>query len=937
MRPPDENHSYGYGKAVRSPDFDVAFDGDGSKKRFRLACEPVLSGDGRLPRANCRLFLFRPVLEQVLAGMRFVSLYFRGRTRRRLASLLLFVLPAMSQQYTSRILSSPPVAVLNGTSTGQQVGIDNGGHATLLTGDADTAIDLHPVAYPWSMATATDGVDQCGYVFTGTSLQAMKWSGSAATAAPLSNLSSACLATHGGQQVGFAEFLYGCCTVGAPLFLQTHAFLWSGGVATDLAAVYDYSRALGVRNGQQVGYGWFKSLNVAYPYDTDSYETGRALMWTGTAASIALLHPAGYASSQALATTGVEQGGWATDAATLSRHAVLWSGAGAITKPSLFTIMPSGFLGANPSVWLTSGTPGIALDLHPAGYTDTRINALNDLQQVGDGWVGAPGAVGSVRHALVWSGIAASVIDLNQFLPPGYTHAIATGIDASGNVVGYAYNTPLASSSVVRTVPVPSDAVAVLFTPSPLPAATVSALTLSPANPLPGTTLQGTVSLNGPAPAGGLALNFQSSDAALLAVPAPVVILQGQSSATFSTTVGGASLQVPTIAKLLASDGAASRSAGVVVTPAVNIASVSVDAVEGGFFTTGTVTLKIPAQFGGALVTVTLGNPALAGLVDSLTNSVTVPAGATTANFRVSTASVSAVTSTTVSASLNGQTVSSTVSLSPAPPVAVSTISIPTIVGGQSAAGTVTVNNYPRNPGGIVISLTSGDTKTLQVPAMVTIPQYAFTATFPVTTTVVTGAKGVSVKAASGASNVTATVTVVPIPAITIVQADYLTDTHTLKVAAATTATNPALTYGTDPLGPPIGTLAFELGAYRATTTAVLTAPAFVLVWSTDGGTATLAVTQKLSIGGGGGTTSTFKLTVSKNGKGVVSSNPAGIACGASGGGCSLAFAGTTSVTLTAVPDAGSSWTGWGGACSGTATTCTVVMTADKSVTALFK
>ena len=99
------------------------------------------------------------------------------------------------------------------------------------------------------------------------------------------------------------------------------------------------------------------------------------------------------------------------------------------------------------------------MDLNPLGYNDSRISAMTATQQVGDGWVGPMGAIGSVRHALVWSGTADSVVDLNQFLPAGYTHAVATGIDANGNVVGYAYNTP------VYGLAVPPDAIAVVFAP----------------------------------------------------------------------------------------------------------------------------------------------------------------------------------------------------------------------------------------------------------------------------------------------------------------------------------------------------------------------------------------------------------------------------------------------------------------------------------------
>jgi hypothetical protein len=68
-------------------------------------------------------------------------------------------------------------------------------------------------------------------------------------------------------------------------------------------------------------------------------------------------------------------------------------------------------------------------------------------------------------------------------------------------------------------------------------------------------------------------------------------------------------------------------------------------------------------------------------------------------------------------------------------------------------------------------------------------------------------------------------------------------------------------------------------------------------------------------------------------GSGSVTSVPAGIDCGAV---CSASFAHGTSVTLTAVAAAGSSFAGWGGACSGTASTCTVSMTEARGVVATF-
>jgi phospholipase C len=75
-----------------------------------------------------------------------------------------------------------------------------------------------------------------------------------------------------------------------------------------------------------------------------------------------------------------------------------------------------------------------------------------------------------------------------------------------------------------------------------------------------------------------------------------------------------------------------------------------------------------------------------------------------------------------------------------------------------------------------------------------------------------------------------------------------------------------------------------------------------------------------------------FSLTVSTSGSGIVSSTPAGINCGTT---CSASFAAGSSVTLTATPAAGDSFSGWSGACSG-AGKCTVVLNADTTVGAAF-
>lgn len=78
-----------------------------------------------------------------------------------------------------------------------------------------------------------------------------------------------------------------------------------------------------------------------------------------------------------------------------------------------------------------------------------------------------------------------------------------------------------------------------------------------------------------------------------------------------------------------------------------------------------------------------------------------------------------------------------------------------------------------------------------------------------------------------------------------------------------------------------------------------------------------------------------FPLAAQKSGtgQGTVTSNISGIDCGAT---CTARFEGGLTVQLTAAPASGSSFTGWAGACAGSAPTCNVTLDAAASTTATF-
>jgi uncharacterized repeat protein (TIGR03803 family) len=77
------------------------------------------------------------------------------------------------------------------------------------------------------------------------------------------------------------------------------------------------------------------------------------------------------------------------------------------------------------------------VDLNPSGYTSSYATGISGSQQVGYG----TSPDGNI-HALLWSGTAASTMDLHSLLSTNYgMFSVAAGIDANGDIVGYAYNT----------------------------------------------------------------------------------------------------------------------------------------------------------------------------------------------------------------------------------------------------------------------------------------------------------------------------------------------------------------------------------------------------------------------------------------------------------------------------------------------------------------
>jgi hypothetical protein len=79
-----------------------------------------------------------------------------------------------------------------------------------------------------------------------------------------------------------------------------------------------------------------------------------------------------------------------------------------------------------------------------------------------------------------------------------------------------------------------------------------------------------------------------------------------------------------------------------------------------------------------------------------------------------------------------------------------------------------------------------------------------------------------------------------------------------------------------------------------------------------------------------------LRVTLTGPGEGTVTSSPPGIDCPTANSPCDAPYFANQTVTLTAAPDSGWAFGGWGGPCSGTGTTCQVSMSQAQSVTADF-
>lgn len=193
------------------------------------------------------------------------------------------------------------------------------------------------------------------------------------------------------------------------------------------------------------------------------------------------------------------------------------------------------------------------------------------------------------------------------------------------------------------------------------PAPAITALTVDP-NEIPSVDFaEATVTLDKPAPEGGVKVFLSTDEGFLLNVPSWVVVEEGQTAATFEVNTGWSEANASaTIRAELG--GVVSTSVTILAAPAY-LAGVDVDPaqIEGGTTARGLVRLEGVAPAGGAVITLESSNPD----VLQVPATVTVPEGAVKAWFEITTVAVEDNTEVDVWATYEGQQIGAFVTVVP--------------------------------------------------------------------------------------------------------------------------------------------------------------------------------------------------------------------------------------------------------------------------------
>ena len=423
-----------------------------------------------------------------------------------------------------------------------------------------------------------------------------------------------------------------------------------------------------------------------------------------------------------------------------------------VISPTKFVVVPMS--DPNPAVWKFDRAPSGSAAATLSAVALNPVSVTGGASSTGTATLSGPAPTGGAVVSLSSNNTTAARAPASVTVAAGATSASFT-VSTSTVTTATAVTISAAYAGATRT--------ATLTVNPGTPPVTLSSLTLNPTSVTGGTqSSTGTVTLSGAAPSGGAVVSLSSNNTAAAQLPASVTVAAGATTASF--TVSTSAVSAATAVTITAAYGGTTRTAILTVNPAApppaTLASLSLNptAVTGGTqSSTGTVTLRGAAPSGGAVVSLSSNNTGAARVPAS----VTVAAGATTASFTVNTSAVITSTTVTITAAYGGTTRAATLTVKPVllATVASLTLNPSSVVGGpQSSTGTVALS-AAAPAGGAIVALTRSNSAA-SVPASVTVPSGATTASFRVDTSIVLITTATVITASYNNSSRTATLSV---------------------------------------------------------------------------------------------------------------------------------------------------------------------------------
>ena len=551
----------------------------------------------------------------------------------------------------------------------------------------------------------------------------------------------------------------------------------------------------------------------------------------------------------------------------------------------------------------TTGTFTVTSVVTTAAQTTTLTASYGGVSRVASVVVTPLLASVSVSPAKLRGGATPAptgTIYLNQPAPTGGATVTLASSDPSVTVGA---NVVIAAGTNTGTFPVATHAVSTLTnvtitaalagvsrtTTMTITAPAIATFVVNPNAVVGGssaTTTNATITLDSPAPTGGLTIALASNNTA---AAQPWSVATGGSAitsvsvpaglATVTFFVKGFTVASNTPVVLSAAVGSQTVTANMTVQALLTSVTLAPASVTGGTNSTATVTLAAGAPTGGLTLNLSTTNTTVATVPATLV----IAAGATTGTFPVTTVPVA--TNGTVNISAASGSALKSAALQIAAPTVTTLVVAPTIAIYGSAApnsiGTITMSG--KAPASFTVNVMSSNVNVATVPATVTIPAGTNTATFTITSQAVSADSNtvITVSTPTGGGK-TGALTVKPmLQSVTLASATTIggaavTGTVTLNAAAPVGGTVVTMSSSNTAVAAPPATVTVAAGATTATFTIVTGAVAantnVTISGALSGATRSVSLTDQTatastltlssaSINAGESTTATVTLT----------------------------------------------------------------------------